>query len=429
MNSTQKKVLIAVIVACLIYFALFIPPNQLGAQTETMMAKTSIDEPVIYPYVVRMVTPAQSAKESFERWVIYGDYHYGYPFYFLSAVVLLPMSLIYGALFTNHTGLNLFLLRQLISVLPMLLAMVWMIYMVTRFRSWWQSLMLLAVLFSVRGIVRSELQWFHPDALSVLAVVATLFFLEHDRLRFGKNFYFAAVACGLAAGIKLAGFFFFLAVGGYLLAGLIRKVLTFKRTLIAGGLFVLVMLAALVVSNPVLYNAGARQEIINLQIYKSGELDNGYTHDDPLYYSKGPQWWEWTLSHWFGSPWMLTFAVASLVAGCFWGPNRLLNRLILGWILPYSIYLFWFVAVKPDHYWLPVIVPLYSALLNLPIILAAGGLPGWLERRLSRPRLKIALSGVVLLLLAGFVVNNFTLPISGIIAQYNAAMNVENNLK
>jgi hypothetical protein len=425
MKTTRQKVFLVVALIGLLYFGLLCIPNLRGAQTEGMLAKTSIDEPVTYPYVVRMLTPAHSPKELFERWVIYGDYHYGYPFYFLSALVVLPVRLAYGGLFVNHTGLNLFLLRQLISVLPMMVACILVVYLFTAFRSAWQTLVLLAVLLSTRGIVRSEIQWWHPDALSVLAVVLTLFFLNYDRLRFGRNFYFAAVACGVAAIIKLAGLFFFLAVGGYLAAGLVRKVLTLRKTLLAGLLFLGIMLAAMVVSNPVLYNAGARQEMVKIQIYKSGELDKGYTHDDPYYYSKGPQFWEWTLTRWFGNPWMLGFALLSLLAGCFWGPNRLLNRLILAWILPYSVYLGWFVAVKPDQYWLPVIVPLYGGLLNLVQIIKESPAPLWLRQ----PRLQLGVTAAVLLILAGFVVTNFARPASGITAQYGAALMVEKNLK
>jgi hypothetical protein len=424
MNAPSKKILLAALLVSLVYFALFIYPNTLGARSETMLAKTSIDEPVIYPYVVRMLTPASGLKDLWERWVIYGDYHYGYPFYFLSALVVLPVRLAYGALFTNHTGLNLFLLRQLISVLPMLLACVLMVYLVTRFRSAWQTFGLLAVLLSVRGIVRNNLQWWHPDALSVLAVVLTIYFLERDRLRFGRDFVFAAMACGVAAGIKLAGAFFFLAVAGYLIAGLRQKRLTWKTLLAKGGLFIAVMLAALVISNPELYNSGARQELVNLQIYKSGELDQGYS-DGSLYYAKGPQYWEWTLSRWFGNPWMLAFATLSILAGCLWGEKRRLNLLILGWIIPYSVYLFWFVAVKPDHYWLPVMVPLYSGLLNLPMILLNGPKPRWM----SHTRLNLALSVLVFALAAGFVVNNFAREGSGIVTQVTAALNVERNLK
>ena len=423
MNSASKKVWIAVAAAGLIYFALFWYPNTLGAKSETMLARTSIDEPVLYPFVVRMLTPASSLKDLWERWIIYGDYHYGYPFYFLSAVVVLPVRLIYGAKFTDHTGLNLFLLRQLIGVLPMVLACIWMVYLVTRFRSWWQALVLLLALFSVRGIVRSNIQWWHPDALSVLAVVATIFFLERDRLRFGRNFYFAAAACGVAAGIKLAGFFFVLSIAGYLIAGLVQKKLTTGQFVKAGLLFVLVMFAAIVIVNPVVYNSGARAEIVKVQIFKSGELDKGYTHDAAIYYSKGPQWWEWTLTRWFGNPWMLTFAFLSLLAGCFWGPNRLLNRIALGFIVPFAVYMFWFVAVKPDQYWLPVMVPLYSALLNIPLILREVSLPD----RFNRPWIKPAVLAAVLLLVGGFVVTNVVRPASGIVDQYRAALIIEKN--
>jgi hypothetical protein len=185
------------------------------------------------------------------------------------------------------------------------------------------------------------------------------------------------------------------------------------------------MLAAVLISNPVVYNSGARQEIVKIQLYKSGELDKGYTHDDPYYYSKGLQFWEWTLTRWFGSPWFLAFSLLSLVAGCFWGPNRLLCRLILCWIIPYSIYLGWFVAVKPDHYWLPVIIPLFASLLNLVWIVKEGPAPGWM----MRPRFQLAVTVVVLVILTGFVLMNFVRPASGIVAQYRAALMVEKNLK
>jgi hypothetical protein len=104
--------------------------------------------------------------------------------------------------------------------------------------------------------------------------------------------------------------------------------------------------------------------MILIQTQKQVELSQGYTHDDPIYYSKGPQWWLSTLDKWYASPGFLGFLLASLLAGCIWGPRTLTNRLILAWILPYSIYLAYFVAVKPDHYWLPVMLPLFSCALN-----------------------------------------------------------------
>ena len=405
---------------CLLCFLLFLLPNARGATSESLLAQTSIDEPVTYPYVVRMLTPASGLKDLWERWIIYGDYHYGYPFYFLSALAVLPVRLIHGARFTDFTGLNLLLLRQLISVLPMLIACAWMVYLATGYRRAWESAALLALLLSARGIARNGIQWWHPDALSVLAVVAVIHFLHRDRLRFGRDFLFAAAACGVAAGIKLAGFFFFLAVGGVLAAGLARRVLTPGLALLKGGLFVLVMAGSLVLSNPVVYNAGAREEILAIQLYKTTELDQGYSHDVSADYAKGPEHWEWTLTRWFASPLLLGFLGISLLAGCLWGPDKLLNRLILGWILPYAVYLLWFVSVKPDHYWLPVFVPLYACFFNLPRILAG---TAWGGRWYGK-----ALTAGVYLLAVGFVVINFVRPESGLLAQFGAAMQVPGSL-
>ena len=418
---TSKQVAWLIAALCLAYFLVMAVPNARGAQSEKMLAATSIDEPVTYPYVVRMLTPAKDAKDLFTRWVIYGDYHYGYPFYFFSALAVLPVRLVYGAAFADHTALNLWLLRQLISVLPTLLAAALLVYLHTRFEKPWAAAGLLVLLLSIRAVVRSSLQWWHPDALSLLAIVLTLAFLSRDRLRFGRNFYLAAAACGVAAGIKFAGFFFFLAIAVYLLAGLVRNTLNLRQAALRAGLFVAIMAAALVVSNPFLYNRGAREELVKIQTFKTEELDQGYSHDDPQYYAKGPEWWTWTLDTWYAGPLVLGCLLVSLGVGCLWGPNRLLNRLILLWILPYTIYLFYFVAVKPDHYFLPVMLPLYSAALNIPLALG--------ERRIpilrSRSRLSLALGLLAVALLGGHLVANLARPYSGAIVRYTQALHVE----
>jgi len=36
---------------------------------------------------------------------------------------------------------------------------------------------------------------------------------------------------------------------------------------------------------------------------------------------------------------------------------------LLAWMIPMSIYLMWFVSPKPDHYLLPVMLPLYATVL------------------------------------------------------------------
>ncbi len=388
-----------------------------------MLGVTSLDEPITYPYVVRMVTPAKDLREFVNRWMIYGDYHYGYPFYFFSSVVVVPVVWAQGALFTNFTQLNLLLLRQLISVLPMILAAGLLVFAQTRFQSIWKSILLFGLLLSIRGVIRANIQWWHPDALSVLAVVLTLVFLAWDRLRFGKYFLLAALACGFAAGIKLAGFFFAPAVALVLLAGLLRKKLSLAQAALKAFLFLAVMIATLLITNPFLINSGARQEMLNIQMEKTQVFDQGYGDNNPDY-QKGPQFWEWTLSTWFAQPWLLGFLTLSLLAGCFWGPEPLLNRLILAWIVPYSIYLFWFVAVKPDQYWLPVMLPLYSAALNL-----LHGLPKSIKNRTitfpTQVRLGAVVQVVVLVILLGHLGWNLARPYSGAVARVQEGLAVE----
>jgi hypothetical protein len=177
----------------------------------------------------------------------------------------------------------------------------------------------------------------------------------------------------------------------------------------------------MVVTNPFLYNAGARHEMITIQTYKTKELDKGYEHDDPQYYAKGPQWWRWTLNDWYGHPLFLGFLVLSLIAGCAWGPKRLLNGLILTWIIPFSIYLLYFVAVKPDHYWLPVMVPLFSVALNIPMAVRDKVLP-WFK---SRPAASKLLGAAIIILLAGQLFWNLARPSNGAVVLYERAMEVE----
>jgi hypothetical protein len=228
MSTTQKWIILLIGVVGVLYFLAFIPANLQGAESEAMLARTGIDEPVLYGPLVRMLTPAKDWTDLFARWVLYGEYHYGYPYYFLSAVAVLPVRLAAGELFTNYTWLNLLLLRQMISVLPMIVAAGLLVFVQTRFKSWTAAVALFLFILSMRAVVRQNIQWWHPDALAILAVVLTIFFLERDRLRFGRNFYLGAAACGLATGIKLAGVWFFLTVAMVLLLGLINRTLTFR---------------------------------------------------------------------------------------------------------------------------------------------------------------------------------------------------------
>ena len=339
---------------------------------------------------------------------------------------MLPVRLVYGALFTNHTALNLWLLRQLISVLPMLLAAVLLVYLHTRFEKPWAAIGLLLLLLSMRAVVRSSLQWWHPDALSLLAVVLTLFFLARDQLRFGRDFFLAAAACGLAAGIKFAGFLLF-----------------------PGDLRLSAGRAGAQGADP----RGAPCCMPGCSSPSWPPRWSSPTHSSTTAararnWSKSrpsrPKNWTWATAMTTrcitprGQPGgagrsipgmpsllLLGFLLISLISGCIWGPNQLLNRLILLWIVPYSIYLFYFVAVKPDHYWLPVMLPLYSAALNIPLAIHGKLIPGLAAGRAWEKCMIL----IIVLLLAGHLVTNFIRPYSGALAVYSQALQVESRFQ
>jgi 4-amino-4-deoxy-L-arabinose transferase-like glycosyltransferase len=364
MSAIQKRTAVLLAAIGLLYFLVFCFPNARGARSVEMLNVFSNDETITYPYVVHMLTPARDIHDFVWRLFIYGDYHYGYPFYFFSFLAVLPVRLLAGADFTSYVQLNLLLLRQLISVLPMILAAGVVVYMQTRFQSPLRAAGLFALILAVPGIVRNHLWWWHPDALSVLAVALTLFFLDRDRLRLGRNFLLAAAACGMAIAIKLVGFFFVFLLAGYVLAAWLTHRATFKQAALRSLGFVLVMGLVVLLANPFLFYATQREKMLRIQAQKSQELSVGYSHDEPAYYQKGPRWWQPTVEKWYGPTPFLLLLLGLVITGCFWGESQPANRLILAWIVPYSIYLLYFVAVKPDHYWLPVMLPLFSGALN-----------------------------------------------------------------
>ena len=187
------------------------------------------DEAMIFPPIERMLSLQGDIHQMWGNLIVYGEYHYGYPFFFLSALVLLPLRLIRGPGFINDLPLNFLILRQMINVLPMILTAGILTWVQTHYRSLWKSVFIFLFILTIPAVVRSNMHWWHPDALMLLCIALTFFFLDRDEFRLGKNFYFAAIACGMASAIKLYGFFFFLAIPFYLLVVWRRNKLQLKR--------------------------------------------------------------------------------------------------------------------------------------------------------------------------------------------------------
>lgn len=380
----QKKNLLILLGIGLAAFILFAIPNAGGAKDAYMLGVLSQDESFQYPFLTGMLTRGESFLESVKNFFSYHHYIYGFPFYLISSLAVLPSRLMFGANFASHVQLNLFLLRQFVSVLPMILALGLLTGLTTRLKSTFKSVLLFLFLLSVGGVVRQNIRWWHPDAFTFLMIVLTFYFLDRDKLRFGRHFYWAAVACGLAAATKLIGVFFFLTIPLYLFVGLRQRRLTFKQAARAAVFFVLLMALVILVTNPLLLIARTRADIIAVHRAHNDEFSKGWQATGDRY-QRGFLSWIPVLTTWYGEGAFLIFAVLSLLLGCLWGKNKFLHALLLSWVLPYALYIFYSIANKPDHYMLPVMLPVYATLFTLADLGYANGQIARIETKQIHP--------------------------------------------
>jgi hypothetical protein len=362
----QRKTFIILACLGLVYFAAFIPGNLQSDEAGNFIVHA--DEGILYADVTGgMVFPPTVSgfvHSALEAW----PWQYGYPYFTASAAVLLIPRLIFGEQFATHVGLNLFLLRQLVNVVPMALAMALVVYLATRFKNLAASVAAFAFLALVPGSVKFNTRFWHPDALILLLVVLAIFALQKDGLRYGGYFYLAAAFCGLAAILKLWGLFFGPVVAGYLLAGWIQRRITFGKMLLVGGLFLLVMLAAILISSPSLMAPYIARVALRGWLPRQGSLLAGYAPDTTGEYDTGLLNWLNYFGFHYMKGYFFFFAIFALAAGSLWGSRVRLNRILLGWCAVTVIFLAYFVALKNFQYMLPVALPLYCGALLFPAV-------------------------------------------------------------
>ncbi len=362
MTTNEKRSRLAVLVFSIAVFLIYLFPNSHGAVNTHILSITSQDESFQYPFLIHMLLPGETLFDTFKNIVSYHHYIYGYPFYLASWLVSLPLLFLFGNDLASHTGLHLLVLRQMISVLPMIISMVILVYQHTGFRSWKRSLGLLVFLSLIPGIVRQSINWWHPDALAILFAVLTIRFLVKDRFHYGRDFYLAALFCGLSTGTKLIGVFFFLVIAGYLITGYIKKVLSIQRMLVRSCLFIIIFFSSVLLSNPLLLVQQTRQDIIQTHLDHNQAFREGW--QTSAEYETGPLSWLPVLGKWYGGPVCMLIGLAACLYGTTTKRNPFLNWVILGWVVPLTIYLFFLISVRPDHYWLPVVLPLYSSIMT-----------------------------------------------------------------
>jgi len=153
MTSVQKRVFAILVCISLAYFAAFILPNNTGAKDEMMISLFEPDEFAQYPVVTQMLEPDGSRNQTIYNFITYGHYYYGSPFYVSSALLLLPLKLTQNL---ADTQLHMLLLRQFISILPMLGALLLLTHLQTKFKSPLKSIGLFVFLLSVSAVVEKQ---------------------------------------------------------------------------------------------------------------------------------------------------------------------------------------------------------------------------------------------------------------------------------
>lgn len=319
------------------------------------------DEFAQYQHVLRMLTPGDTIFETIRRFVVYLHYDYGYPFYLFSAIMLLPYRLFVGAAWGQDSATIMLLLRQLVSVLPVIFSVALMVDLQTERKSTAKILGLFAFLLALPATVLNNL-WWHPDSLSILLITLIFYMLQKDEFRFGRNFYIAAALCGAGVSVKFAGAFFALAVPLYILWGLKDQKLELRRALWVAFSFVAVMALGLVISNPLLLIPQTRAEILARQQQLIFQTRAGYY----------TQYADWNLTKekiqriiwpYYGQWFTLLLMLAGLIQGMRTPRFRFTNVMILAFSLPY------FLAVGGSTvrplYFLPMAIPLASGLVHL----------------------------------------------------------------
>lgn len=362
MTKQQRLIFWILALLSLTLFGVFIFPNLTGAKDAAMLSAFEHDEFAQYPNVIHMLQQGENFKATLHNFLVYLHYYYGYPFYFFSALAILPVKWILGADWTAHTQVIVAVLRQLINVLPMLVVAFILIRDQFRSRSPWKALLTFLLLMTLPAVVRNDL-WWHPDSLLTLFAVLTIFFLVLDNGRFGKFFYLSGVACALAIGAKILGVLFVLTYASVFIYGVITKSISFKKALLSALLFLLVLVGSIVATNPLLLFPIERGEIIAIFKANLSQSSQGFWVAGNGSSGKFNEIVQ-MIRNYYGGILLFLAALATTVFGLFRKENRLKYLIILTWVLGFMGYFVVFAATLRPHYFIPAVLPLYATLLD-----------------------------------------------------------------
>lgn len=383
-NAAQRRNFVILLALAVIVFALYAGPNAKASENIAMVQVFNPDEAEPLPYVFHMIQPGENLAQTLKNFIFYDYYPYGFVYFAYSAIVLVPLQWL-GQL--QNIPLVMLTLRQMVSVLPMLAALLLLVYLQDGFRTY-RSIVLFAFLASIPAVVGNNL-WWHPDGLATFLVALTLFLLVRDRLRLGRNFYFAAVTCGLTVATKLIGVYFFLAVGLVLTLAILQKTSPLWKVIKSGLFFLLLMMGTYLIASPFLLSHWERAEFLMTMSKQSAAISSGYG----IVYEKGLLA-AWPIVHQFyGELIFLLLCAACMIWGIFCSRNKLLFGILLAWFIPLSIMVF-FLSHFKFQYWMPAALPMISCIAII--------FPDFAEWKIRKPVSQWFNIGLVLIVLVQF---------------------------
>ena len=206
METKKKRVyLIFLVIISAFSLGLFGALNNTASANLAMVRIFEPDEAAVLPVIQDMVTPKANLESFLRGFVFYGYYFYGFPFFGLSGLVALPFE--WAGQLSNIQAL-MPVLRQAVSVLPMLLGLLILVYLQDGFKST-RSIVLYLFLLIIPATLQNGL-WLHPDGLIILFSSLILLLLVLDNRSLGKLFFLSAAVCGVMIATKVVGAFFFL---------------------------------------------------------------------------------------------------------------------------------------------------------------------------------------------------------------------------
>ena len=106
MEKKQKITLLILAILGTLYFAAFWPLNAETYGSDNPIVYLDRDEYVTYPIVERMLAFEGDIHQIWGRLIVYGDYHYGYPFYFFSMLCAASLPAAAGREFFQSNGIQ-----------------------------------------------------------------------------------------------------------------------------------------------------------------------------------------------------------------------------------------------------------------------------------------------------------------------------------